>query len=78
MNSDLVRQALDKIDNPNILVNTVSRRLRQLNAGGGGNNRPLVSETANLGSADIALLEIIQDKMSFELVDESEESDAKE
>lgn len=55
-----------KVGNPNILVNLISRRVRQLNAGGGGSNRPLFADTATLGAADIALLEIIEDKMGWE------------
>lgn len=66
MNSELCRKALEKVVNPNILVNCVSRRVRQLNSGGGGANRPLVSGVENLGAADIALLEIIEDKISWE------------
>jgi DNA-directed RNA polymerase subunit omega len=67
MNADLVKRALEKLLNPNILVNVVSRRVRQLNAGGGGASRPLVANVENLGAADIALREIIEDKMSFEM-----------
>ena len=39
MNPELCRQALAKVVNPNVLVNLVSRRVRQLNSGGGGSNR---------------------------------------
>ena len=67
MNPELAKQALAKVGNPNVLVNLVSRRVRQLNAGGGGMGRPLVSDTANLGLGDIALLEIIHDKIGFDL-----------
>jgi len=67
MNAILVKQALEKILNPNVLVNMVSRRVRQLTTGGGGSSRPLVADITNLGAADIALLEIIEDKMSFEM-----------
>ena len=67
MNAILVKQALEKVLNPNVLVNMVSRRVRQLTTGGGGSSRPLVADTTNLGAADIALLEIIEDKMSFEM-----------
>jgi len=67
MNADLVRKALEKVLNPNVLVNMISRRVRQLNAGGGGASRPLVADVINLGAADIALREIIEDKMSFEM-----------
>ena len=67
MNAALVKKALEKVPNPNILVNLVSRRVRQLNGGGGGAGRPLVSDIANLGAADIALREIIEDKIGFDL-----------
>ena len=63
MNSELVKQALERVENPHVLVNLVSRRVRQLNAGG----RPFIERTGNLGAADIALLEIIEDKMGFEM-----------
>lgn len=66
MNPTLVKKALEKIPNPNILVNVVSRRVRQLTTGGGRVSRPLVTEVAKLSAADIALIEIIEDKMSFE------------
>ena len=67
MNGILVKKALETVANPNVLVNMVSQRVRQLNSGAGGRCRPLVADIANLGSADIALREIIEDKMSFEL-----------
>jgi DNA-directed RNA polymerase subunit omega len=67
MNATLVKKALEKVLNANVLVNLVSRRVRQLNSGGGGRSRPLVTEVANLGAADIALREIIEDKMGFEM-----------
>ena len=67
MNAELVKKALEKVLNPNILVNMVSQRVRQLAAGHGSVNRPLVANVANLGAADIALREIIEDKMSFEI-----------
>ena len=66
VNSDLMRKALDKVGNPNVLVNLVSRRVRQLNSGGGGSSRPLVSDTSGLGVADIALVEIIEEKIFWE------------
>jgi DNA-directed RNA polymerase subunit omega len=65
MNSTLVKQALEIVLNPNVLVNLVSQRVRQLNSGGGGMSRPLVANVENLGAADIALREIIENKMDF-------------
>jgi len=67
MDAELVKQALEKVGNPHVLVNIVSRRVRQLNAGGGGISRPLVTNTANLGVADIALREIIEEKIGWVL-----------
>ena len=66
MNSEYCKQALAKVGNPNVLINLVSRRVRQLNSGGGSLSRPLIADTQNMGAADIALLEIIEDKMAFE------------
>jgi len=70
LNSELCRQALLKVGNPNVLVNLVSRRVRQLNSGGGAISQPLVGETANQGAADIALREIIEEKIGFEMPEE--------
>jgi len=67
LNAELVKKALEKVGNPNVLVNLISRRVRQLNSGGGKLGRPLVGNIGNLGAADIALREIIEDKMGFEM-----------
>ena len=67
MNAILVKQALEKVLNPNVLVNLISRRVRQLNSGGGRASRPLVADVANLGASDIALTEIAEGKMGFEM-----------
>jgi DNA-directed RNA polymerase subunit omega len=71
MNAELCKKALEKVGNPNVLINIVSRRVRQLNAGGGGLGRPLVDVPASMGLADIALTEIIQDKMGWEMPEET-------
>jgi hypothetical protein len=62
---------LAKVGNPNVLVNLVSRRVRQLNSGSGGLSRPLIANADHLGAADIALLEIIEDKIGWELPEEN-------
>jgi DNA-directed RNA polymerase subunit omega len=68
-----MKRALDKVGNPNVLVNLISRRVRQLNSGGGGLSRPLVEPPPGAGAADVALLEIIEEKVTFErVVEESE------
>ncbi|PYJ02948.1 MAG: DNA-directed RNA polymerase subunit omega [Verrucomicrobia bacterium] len=67
MNAELTKKALEKVGNPNVLVNLVSRRVRQLNSGGGAVSRPLVANTTNLGAADVALTEIIEERMGWEM-----------
>ncbi len=66
MNTELLQKALAKVGSANTLINLISRRVRQLNSGGGGISRPLVADTVNLGAADIALREIIEEKMGWE------------
>jgi hypothetical protein len=66
MNPELCRKALDKVGNVNALVNIVSRRVRQLTSGAGALSRPLVASAEHLGAADVALTEIIEDKIGWE------------
>ena len=62
MKADLVKAASEIIPNQQILVNMVSRRVRQLCLG----HRPLVEFVPGLGHADIALSEIANGKLAFE------------
>ena len=62
MNPDLVKAASEVITNQQILVNMVSRRVRQLVLG----HRPLVEYAPGLREADIALTEIANGKLTFE------------
>ena len=62
MNAEFLKKALEKVGNPNVLVNLVSRRVRQLNYG----ERSYLQSTGSLGAADIALREIIEEKMGWE------------
>ena len=62
MNAELVKAATEVIHNQQILVNLVSRRVRQLILG----HRPMVEGTVGLGHADIALTEIVQGKLTFD------------
>jgi DNA-directed RNA polymerase subunit omega len=73
LDSELCLKAAEKIGNPNLLINLVSRRVRQLNSAGGGAHRPLVEWTATLGAADVALREILDDKITYEFDDVVEE-----
>ena len=62
MKSELVKAASEVVTNQQILVNMVSRRVRQLCLG----YRPLVEYAPGLGHADIALTEIASGKLAFE------------
>src|SRR5206468_8350478 len=62
MNADLIKAASEVITNQQILVNMVSRRVRQLSLG----HRPLVQCAPGLREADIALTEIANGKLTFE------------
>lgn len=59
MKSILVEQAAALIPDPQILINMVSKRVQQLNAG----RAPLIDTVPSMGAADIALTEIIQGKV---------------
>ena len=72
MNAELCRKAAEKVGNPNVLINLVSRRVRQLSSGAGGFCRPLVADTTNLGAADIALREIIEEKIGWDVPEPTE------
>ena len=62
MKPNLVKAAAEVIPNQQILVNMVSRRVRQLCLG----HRPMVEFIPGLGHADIALSEIAAGKLTFE------------
>jgi DNA-directed RNA polymerase subunit omega len=68
LNSELCKKALERVGNPNIMVNIVSRRVRQLTSGG-PSARPLVMDTAGLGAADVAMLELIEGKLDWETLE---------
>ena len=77
MNAELQKNALEKVGNPHTLINIVSRRVRQLNAGSGGISRPLISDAGNLGAGDIALREILEDKIGWEEPEDTAPVEAK-
>jgi DNA-directed RNA polymerase subunit omega len=63
MRDEYIREAQKTIQDPNILINVVSRRVKQLRRGA----RPLVESLEKLSPEDIALREVIEGKISFEL-----------
>lgn len=60
MKSELVEQASEVVTDPQVLINIVSQRVRQLNTG----RSPLVDVLPSMGAADVALTEIIEGKIS--------------
>lgn len=63
MKDDLLKEASRVIKNPNVLINLVSKRVRQLRSG----MEPLVESFGKLDLEDLALLEIIEGKITYEL-----------
>ncbi len=68
MNDEYLQNASKVIDDPNILVNVVSCRVKQLKRG----NRPLVVSLEKLSAEDTALREIAEGKISYELLTQEE------
>lgn len=63
LRDDYIRDAQKVIKDPNILINVVSRRVKQLKMG----QTPLVESLERLSPEDIALREIIEGKITYEL-----------
>src|SRR6059036_2024210 len=64
MTAQLLQEATKVIPNQQLLINVVSKRVRQLGIG----HRPLVEATLKSSLTDIALQEIIAGKLTFEEV----------
>ncbi len=73
MNAELCKEAMNLVGNPNILINLVSTRVRQLNSGA---SRPLI-DAPLLGAADMALTELVDKKMEYSILDEEMASEVK-
>ena len=59
MKSELVDTAAEIVRDPQILINLVSQRVKQLNSG----RAPFIKTVPSMGAADIALIEIIEGKI---------------
>jgi len=64
MRDEYIKDAQKIIHDPNILINVVSRRVKQLRRG----SRPLVESLEKLSPEDIALREVIEGKISYEVL----------
>lgn len=67
---DLLKDSSRVITDPNILINMVSRRAKQLNHG----HKPLIESLEKLEPEDIAMREIIEGKIDYQLFEEEEAS----
>ena len=63
MRNDYLQDALRVVGDPNVLVNLVSKRVKQLKRG----NRALVDSLEKLLPEDVALREIAEGKISYEI-----------
>jgi len=63
LREDYLQAAQEVIPDANILINVTSRRVKQLKA----THRPLVESLEKLAPEDIALREVIEGKISYEL-----------
>ncbi|MBD5779216.1 DNA-directed RNA polymerase subunit omega [Pelagicoccus sp. NFK12] len=63
MKDELIKAARKIVSDPYVLVNVVSRRVKQLRQG----SKPMVESLEKLALEDVALREIIEGKISYEL-----------
>lgn len=63
MRDEYLKSANKVITDPNILINVVSRRVKQLKSG----MLPLIESLEKLEPEDIALREVIEGKLGYEL-----------
>ncbi len=66
MRDDYLKKAQLVIKDPNILINVVSRRVKQLRAG----MKPLVESLERLDLEDLALREIIEGRIGYQVEEE--------
>ena len=69
MRDEYLQQAQQMVNDPNTLINMVSRRSKQLKHG----SKPLVESLERLEPEDIALREIIEGKISYQAWQEGDE-----
>ncbi len=73
MTTQLLQEAAQVIPNQQLLINVVSKRVRQLSLG----HRPMVETGPRSTLTDIALKEIIAGKLTFEMIEADADEAAK-
>lgn len=69
LRDDYLKEAQKKITDPMILINVVSRRAKQLKSG----YKPLVESLERLSAEDMALREIMEGKITYQLAENEED-----
>ena len=65
MKQTLVQDALKTVQSPQVLVNIISKRVRQLGQG----FRPLIAYDPKLTFMDVALKEVAEGKLGYEMIE---------
>lgn len=69
MRDDYLKGAQKVITDPMILVNVISRRAKQLKSG----YKPLIESLERLSAEDMALREVMEGKITYQLAEPEEE-----
>jgi DNA-directed RNA polymerase subunit omega len=69
LRDDYLKEAQKVITDPMILINVVSRRAKQLKSG----YKPLVESLERLSAEDMALREVMEGKITYQLDEETQE-----
>jgi len=70
LRDDYLQEAQKVITDPMILINVVSRRAKQLKSG----YKPLIESLERLSAEDMALREITEGKITYQLDEETQEA----
>jgi DNA-directed RNA polymerase subunit omega len=70
MTTQLLQEAAQIIPSQQLLINVVSKRVRQLGLG----HRPMIETTPRMSLTDIALKEIVAGKLAFESIKAAQEN----
>ena len=70
LRDDYLKEAQKKITDPVILINVVSRRAKQLKSG----FKPLIESLERLSAEDMALREIMEGKITYQLAEVDEKA----
>ena len=63
MDIQILNQAKERVPNIPLLINIISKRVRQLNAG----HRPMVKPDPKMSNMDVALTEVAEGKLTAEI-----------